>query len=549
MALRSCVLAAALLLYTNAARAVQTLVVLHIKVTIDADGQPRPVPRHALLISDNPTSAAPRRIVTAADGTAEVRLSPGNYTVESDQPLIFGGRAYEWTQTLDVPAGGATLELTAANAMVGEPTAASPAVAAQSVPSQLLMQWQNSVVSIWSPTARGAGVVIDPRGLILTNARVIGAAKSVEVQLTPARKFEARVVAADKARDLAVLWIDAGAAASLKAARPGYSQDTDAVGEGQTLFTFEITDFDQKSVTSGKVMKVDAHVIGSDVRVETESAGAPLLTAAGDVVAITTPDDSDKGVWRAIRIDEAKTLLADAEKAMRAATGPSGALLPVEPEPLSLDALRAEVERRRGRQLPYQFSSADFDVNLITPIMLYGAHHLPERTTGAKKAGGAQNVEEVLNAQRMLDGFRNWSDYVREYPPVLMIRVTPKMVEGFWKSLGRVAAQTQGISLPAFKSVKTGFSSLRLYCGESEVTPIHPFKIEYRVDETHALYEGLYVFDAGMVGPKCANARLVLFSEKEPTKGDPHPIDAKILQQIADEFASLRPVPGKQQAR
>src|SRR5687767_3412864 len=78
---------------------------LHIKVTIvDADQQPRPVPRHALLISINPTTAAPDRTVTALDGTAQVHLRPGNYTVESEQALIFQGKSYEWSQTIDVRA-------------------------------------------------------------------------------------------------------------------------------------------------------------------------------------------------------------------------------------------------------------------------------------------------------------------------------------------------------------------------------------------------------------------------------------------------------------
>ncbi|MET1083407.1 MAG: hypothetical protein ABWY12_10225, partial [Burkholderiales bacterium] len=63
---------------------VQAPSILHIRVVVvDAEGKAMPVPRHALLISDNPTSAPPRRVVTTLDGTADVRLRPGNYTVES----------------------------------------------------------------------------------------------------------------------------------------------------------------------------------------------------------------------------------------------------------------------------------------------------------------------------------------------------------------------------------------------------------------------------------------------------------------------------------
>ena len=57
-------------------------------ILADADRGPTPVPRHALLVSDTPPSAPPRRIVTAPDGTVTVRLRAGTYTVESDRPVV-----------------------------------------------------------------------------------------------------------------------------------------------------------------------------------------------------------------------------------------------------------------------------------------------------------------------------------------------------------------------------------------------------------------------------------------------------------------------------
>ena len=50
----------------------QTLVVLHIRAALtDATGRATPLARHALLISDNPPTREPRRIVTSIDGTWE----------------------------------------------------------------------------------------------------------------------------------------------------------------------------------------------------------------------------------------------------------------------------------------------------------------------------------------------------------------------------------------------------------------------------------------------------------------------------------------------
>ena len=85
---RSAVLATLLLLASGVAQ--QPTATLRIRIVLqDEAGQPTPVPRHTLLISENPTGALPRRVVTGRDGTAEIKLRPGNYTVESDRPTAF----------------------------------------------------------------------------------------------------------------------------------------------------------------------------------------------------------------------------------------------------------------------------------------------------------------------------------------------------------------------------------------------------------------------------------------------------------------------------
>src|SRR6185295_1636548 len=150
---------------------------LHIKVALlDADQKALPVPRHVLLISDNPASAPPRRVITALDGTADVTLRPGNYTVESDQPVALQGKSYEWMQIIDIVAGRTmVLELTMNNAQVGTATASTATVASavESDPSLLLMPWNDSVFALWTPTAHASGFLVDASGLIVTNQRAV----------------------------------------------------------------------------------------------------------------------------------------------------------------------------------------------------------------------------------------------------------------------------------------------------------------------------------------------------------------------------------------
>jgi hypothetical protein len=129
---------------------------------------------------------------------------------------------------------------------------------------------------------------------------------------------------------------------------------------------------------------------------------------------------------------------------------------------------------------------------------------------------------------------------VDDFPPVLLIRVTPKLVEGFWTTVARGAAMTQGVALPPIKHFKSGFSRMRAFCGDAEVVPIHPFRLEQRVSETDAIYEGLYAYDASALGPQCGTVKLVLYPEKEPDKGDTRVVDPTVVQRIWQDFEAYR---------
>jgi hypothetical protein len=77
------------------------------------------------------------------------------------------------------------------------------------------------------------------------------------------------------------------------------------------------------------------------------------------------------------------------------------------------------------------------------------------------------------------------------------------------------------------------------------VNPIHPFKLELRPSESEMLYEGLYVFDPGALGPHCSSVKLLLYTEKEPDKTDTRVIDPKLVHQIWQDFEPFRAQPPK----
>jgi S1-C subfamily serine protease len=481
-----------------------------------------------------------------------VKLRPGSYTVESDRAVAFHGKAYQWTQMVDIVAGRDTvLELTADNAEV-EPVASSTTTSAaplEADPSFLLPQWQDSVVALWTSTTRASGFVIDANGLVATNQRVIGTATSVEVQLTAEIKVAATVLAANPVRDVAILWVDPTVIASIRPVPLSCRQAaTPPLADGQEVYTIGVPLRRQKGMTSGTVSRVDPHGIVSDFTLARGSAGGPVFTARGDLVGITSvideKDENDqrrRGESRIVGIDDACDVVASAEKNMKNAAPPSGTHLPVEPvQPFPVDALKDAAERRAGSLSPYQVSASDFDVAFITPVLTYGAQYQTEQGRRRTTSKDTRKPDPEPPIVRPLMDFSNWSEYVADFPPVLLVRVTPKMVEGFWTTVARGAARTQGVSIPPIKRFKSGFSRMRAFCGDAEVTPIHPFKLEQRISESDAIYEGLYVFDPHALGPHCGTVKLVLYSEKEPENGDTRAVDPSVVQQIWQDFAPYR---------
>lgn len=506
-------------------------------VLVNAAGTALPVPRHALLVSDYPPSAAPQRIVTTEEGTAGLYVRPGRYIVESEAGVAIDGRAYHWTEIVDVAAGTDTrLSLTVDNAHVeiltdetGAARAgavldlAAPGVrAADASPSALLRRWRDHVVSIWSPTRHASGLVVDARGVIATSHRAIGGAASVEVQFAPDVKVSGRVVVADRDRDVALIQVDPSAFASATPANLECSGPTMPLRDEDEVYAIGVPMRDAPDLSFGTVRRVTSRLVVADFALGRLSAGGPVLDDEGALVGFASVadggDDYLYGESPIVSLDHACAALQSVDDVLTGAA-PTLARLPVEPgDSIAASVLDVAVAARGGDVGPYTMSSKDFDLAFITPVMVHAALN--------------QSDPPKMD-------FSNWNDYVREAAPVLLIRVTPKRSESFWMKLVRGAAMTQGQRLPPITSFKSGFDRLRAFCGEVEVTPIHPFRLELRLSETEAVHEGLSVFAPEALGVDCGTVRLLLYSEDDPDEADTVSVDMAVLRRIREDFAAL----------
>lgn len=141
----------------------------------------------------------------------------------------------------------------------------------------------------------GSGVIVDPKGYILTNNHVAGGAESLIVSLYDGREVNGKAVWTDPVLDLAVVKVNAD---NLPVASLGNSKNIkvgqDAVAIGNPLgLTF------QRTVTAGIISAMNRtievekgvfmeNLIQTDASINPGNSGGPLINTKGEVVGINT---------------------------------------------------------------------------------------------------------------------------------------------------------------------------------------------------------------------------------------------------------------------
>lgn len=146
----------------------------------------------------------------------------------------------------------------------------------------------------------GSGVIVSEDGLVITNNHVIADAEQLEVRLTDGRAYQARVIGADPATDVAVLKIDAE---GLVAAQFGDSEELRvgdwvlAVGSpfglSNTVTAGIVSALAREGVLGKAQGAAQSRVlyeefIQTDAAINPGNSGGPMVDLSGRVVGINT---------------------------------------------------------------------------------------------------------------------------------------------------------------------------------------------------------------------------------------------------------------------
>ncbi len=162
----------------------------------------------------------------------------------------------------------------------------------------------------------GTGVIIDPKGIVLTNNHVIAGGREVEAELPDGRKFRAVDVKTDSRTDIAVLWLDSKE--PLPYAAFGNSDILDigdwvlAIGNPFELdSTVSAGIISAKGRTLSRVQRGD--FLQTDASINPGNSGGPLINLNGEIVGINTAIASasggNQGIGFAIPSNSAKWIV------------------------------------------------------------------------------------------------------------------------------------------------------------------------------------------------------------------------------------------------
>ena len=142
---------------------------------------------------------------------------------------------------------------------------------------------------------QGSGVVIDDRGLVLTNAHVVDQVDTVSVTLADGDQRDGRVVGTDPVTDLALVRLDG-------AFRPQIAPlgDSDALEVGDWAIALGTPYGLERTVTLGIVSGLHRNIsslgfsdkrldlIQTDAAINPGNSGGPLVNGRGEVIGINT---------------------------------------------------------------------------------------------------------------------------------------------------------------------------------------------------------------------------------------------------------------------
>lgn len=328
-----------------------------------------------------------------------------------------------------------------------------------STESLLFQKYKDGIVTVICDEGKGSGFLIDTKGLILTNYHIVSNSGRYRVQINDSVKVKAKLVAFNKRKDVAVIWIHEDYASNLPLLPIDESSPT-SLREGQHVIALGNPLRQTKIITSGIISKVEPGAIFSDVNINPGSSGGPLLDVNGKVIAINTFGDFSSvgpGISGSIPISFAKGTIAEAIEKIKNIPMPSKQLLPIpsnEPYPMwgykkAMSNLPGFSSTKRvssyGGSLErpgylvktlYNLKNKGYYLTFITPPYAFKIKHF-YKTQIAYEKNKSSNKNYIGNFNYdPIDNIFDWQRYIQTNTNTVILDITPNLEKYNYPSIG-----------------------------------------------------------------------------------------------------------------
>lgn len=197
-------------------------------------------------------------------------------------------------------------------------------------PSVVFIERHQQVATIFGESmavSSGSGFIVDDGTYVLTNAHVVGNAKTVQVELKSGRKLKGQVTDMDQVADLALIKVNLPSNEKLPALKFGSSSE---LRPGEWVVALGSPLSLSNTITAGIVSSVhrpskelglqyhkpDMEYVQTDAPITVGNSGGPLVNLDGEVIGVNTMT-AGPGISFAIPSDFAKKFVEDAAKSVR----------------------------------------------------------------------------------------------------------------------------------------------------------------------------------------------------------------------------------------
>ncbi len=185
-----------------------------------------------------------------------------------------------------------------------------PTTNGEGIESKIVKATRSAVATVFATNSQGSGFCISRKGMIVTNAHVIGSNKMVKVVFLDGEEIMAEVYRIDREKDIAII-------STLKGEFPFVIMgDSDTCQQADKVIAIGSPIGYQSTVTTGIISAIrknrELTYIQTDTAINPGNSGGPLLNMRGEVIGMNTSGIDKKiaeGMNFAISINDIKKFI------------------------------------------------------------------------------------------------------------------------------------------------------------------------------------------------------------------------------------------------